>query len=157
MKHLLLLSLMAATLVLSACTRGGSSGDDDDDSAGDDDDAAADWVETDSGLMYLDVLVGDGDVAAPGDTVSAHYTGWLYEDGVRGEQFDSSRNGNPFSFTLGAGQVIAGWDEGIEGMAAGGQRTLIIPPELGYGANGYPGVIPGNATLEFEVELMGLN
>jgi FKBP-type peptidyl-prolyl cis-trans isomerase FkpA len=148
--------LLLACLCLAACPAPG--GDDDDDSAtGDDDDSAPAWVETGSGLRYLDVLVGEGAVAEPGDVVFAHYTGWLHEDGARGDEFDSSRGGNPFSFTLGAGQVIAGWDEGLQGMAVGGQRTLILPPELGYGAQGAGGgLIPPNATLEFEVELMDL-
>ena len=86
-----------------------------------------------------------------------HYTGWLLEDGEQGEQFDSSKDrGDPFSFRLGAGMVIQGWDEGVVGMQVGGSRTLIIPPELGYGKRGAGGVIPPNATLKFEVELLSV-
>jgi len=89
--------------------------------------------------------------------VSVHYTGWLSENGSKGKKFDSSVDrGQPFQFTLGAHQVIAGWDEGVSGMKVGGKRTLIIPPELGYGARGAGGVIPSNATLIFDVELLGV-
>jgi FKBP-type peptidyl-prolyl cis-trans isomerase FkpA len=101
--------------------------------------------------------VGDGAEAAAGQHVSVHYTGWLYQDGEQGAKFDSSRDRNDaFDFALGAGMVIKGWDEGVQGMKIGGQRTLIIPPELGYGARGAGGVIPPNATLKFDVELLGL-
>ena len=93
----------------------------------------------------------------PGNKVSVHYTGWLYNNGAKGAKFDSSVDrGQPFQFTLGAHQVIAGWDEGVAGMKVGGKRTLIIPPELGYGARGAGGVIPPNATLMFDVELLGV-
>jgi FKBP-type peptidyl-prolyl cis-trans isomerase FkpA len=102
-------------------------------------------------------VVGDGAEAAAGQHVSVHYTGWLYKDGEQGAKFDSSRDRNDaFDFPLGAGMVIKGWDEGVQGMKIGGQRTLIIPPELGYGARGAGGVIPPNATLKFDVELLGL-
>ena len=112
---------------------------------------------TPSGLQYIDHVVGDGDTAAAGQHVTVHYTGWLYENGEQGAKFDSSRDRNdPFDFPLGAGMVIKGWDEGVQGMKIGGQRTLIIPPELGYGARGAGGVIPPNATLKFDVELLAL-
>jgi FKBP-type peptidyl-prolyl cis-trans isomerase FkpA len=108
-------------------------------------------VETDSALRYIDVEEGDGPEAKAGDTVSVHYTGWL----VSGSKFDSSRDrGQPFVFPLGAGRVIRGWDEGVAGMKVGGVRKLIVPPELGYGSRGAPPVIPPNATLIFEVELL---
>ena len=110
---------------------------------------------TKSGLKYTDQKVGTGDVAAKGNTVQVHYTGWLYENGKRGMKFDSSVDRKePFQFKLGAGQVIRGWDEGVEGMKVGGKRELIIPADLGYGARGAGGVIPPNATLDFEVELL---
>jgi FKBP-type peptidyl-prolyl cis-trans isomerase FkpA len=113
---------------------------------------------TPSGLQYTDNVVGDGAEAKAGQHVSVHYTGWLYNDGEQGAKFDSSRDRNdPFDFPLGAGMVIKGWDEGVQGMKIGGQRTLIIPPELGYGARGAGGVIPPNATLKVDVELLGLD
>ena len=103
------------------------------------------------GLKYTDEQVGTGAVATPGKTAVVHYTGWLLD----GTKFDSSRDRNqPFSFPLGAGQVIKGWDEGVAGMKVGGKRTLVVPPALGYGARGAGGVIPPNATLKFEVELL---
>lgn len=106
---------------------------------------------TASGLQYWDVVVGSGDTAVPGKPVSVHYTGWL----TTGEKFDSSLDhGKPFVFTLGAGQVIPGWDEGVAGMKAGGKRQLRIPPALGYGDSGAGGVIPPKATLIFDVELL---
>ena len=111
---------------------------------------------TPSGLQYHDTVVGEGDQAQPGQYVTVHYTGWLSKDGERGAKFDSSLDrGDPFQFDLGAGMVIRGWDEGVAGMKVGGQRTLLIPPELGYGARGAGGVIPPNATLKFDVELLG--
>src|ERR671936_21169 len=110
-------------------------------------------VTTESGLKYTDVKVGTGREAQPGDTATVHYTGWLMD----GKKFDSSVDRNePFSFRVGAGQVIRGWDEGVAGMKIGGERLLIIPPALGYGARGAGGAIPPNATLKFEVELLGL-
>jgi FKBP-type peptidyl-prolyl cis-trans isomerase FkpA len=113
---------------------------------------------TASGLQYIDTEVGTGATAQKGQYVSVHYTGWLYNGGVQGAKFDSSKDrGQPFSFDLGAGMVIKGWDEGVAGMQVGGKRTLIIPPELGYGARGAGGVIPPNATLKFDVELLGVN
>ena len=111
---------------------------------------------TPSGLQYEDTLVGSGAQASPGQQVTVHYTGWLYNDGVQGAKFDSSRDRNdPFVFSLGAGMVIRGWDEGVAGMNVGGKRTLVIPASLGYGARGAGGVIPPNATLKFDVELLG--
>ena len=110
---------------------------------------------TASGLQYDDPVVGSGKRAEAGRTVSVHYTGWLYENGTKGAKFDSSKDRNdPFEFDLGAGHVIKGWDEGVQGMKVGGTRVLTIPAELGYGARGAGGVIPPNATLLFEVELL---
>ncbi|HTL15158.1 MAG TPA: FKBP-type peptidyl-prolyl cis-trans isomerase [Thermomonas sp.] len=111
---------------------------------------------TASGLQYEDTVTGTGPEARPGHNVTVHYTGWLYQDGQQGAKFDSSKDrGEPFIFPLGGGMVIKGWDEGVQGMKEGGTRTLIIPPGLGYGARGAGGVIPPNATLKFEVELLG--
>ena len=110
---------------------------------------------TPSGLQYDDSKVGDGAEATAGKSVTVHYTGWLYNDGTQGAKFDSSKDRNdPFVFSLGAGMVIKGWDEGVAGMKIGGKRTLVIPPQLGYGARGAGGVIPPNATLKFDVELL---
>lgn len=107
-----------------------------------------------SGLQYWDIVMGTGATAVPGSTVKVHYTGWL----ISGEKFDSSVDrGEPFSFTLGAGQVIKGWDEGVAGMKVGGKRQLRIPPDLGYGADGTGGVIPPNATLIFDVQLLDVS
>ncbi|GAA6119903.1 FKBP-type peptidyl-prolyl cis-trans isomerase [Acidovorax sp. FG27] len=112
---------------------------------------------TASGLQYEDTVVGEGAEATRGQPVSVHYTGWLYNNGEQGAKFDSSRDRNdPFQFGLGAGMVIKGWDEGVQGMKVGGQRTLIIPAALGYGARGAGGVIPPNATLKFDVELLAV-
>ncbi|MGQ0530727.1 MAG: FKBP-type peptidyl-prolyl cis-trans isomerase [Panacagrimonas sp.] len=114
-------------------------------------------ITTDSGLQYEDSVVGAGAVACAGQRVKVHYTGWLYVDGKAGAKFDSSKDRNdPFIFALGAGQVIEGWDEGVQGMKVGGTRRLIIPAALGYGAYGAGGAIPPNATLLFEVELLGV-
>jgi FKBP-type peptidyl-prolyl cis-trans isomerase len=108
-------------------------------------------TKTPSGLRYQDIAQGQGAPAAAGRTASVHYTGWL----TNGEKFDSSRDRDqPFSFTLGAGQVIAGWDEGVAGMKAGGRRKLLIPASLGYGTSGAPPDIPPGATLVFDVELL---
>jgi FKBP-type peptidyl-prolyl cis-trans isomerase FkpA len=108
-------------------------------------------TRTPSGLRYQEVTPGQGQTATPGRTVSVHYTGWL----PNGEKFDSSRDRNqPFDFTLGAGEVIAGWDEGVAGMKVGGRRKLVIPPNLAYGPAGAPPVIPPGATLVFDVELL---
>ncbi|GJD79314.1 FKBP-type peptidyl-prolyl cis-trans isomerase [Methylobacterium gregans] len=109
-----------------------------------------------SGLKYKDEVVGTGPEPKTGQQVTVHYTGWLDQNGKQGKKFDSSRDrGQPFSFQIGAGQVIRGWDEGVATMKAGGRRTLVIPPELGYGSRGAGGVIPPGATLIFDVELIG--
>lgn len=110
-------------------------------------------VTTPSGLKYIDQVVGTGEVAVAGKTVNVHYTGWL----ENGKKFDSSVDrGQAFSFPLGAGRVIKGWDEGVQGMKVGGKRKLTIPSDLGYGSRGAGGVIPPNATLIFDVELLGV-
>ncbi len=112
-----------------------------------------DGVKTDSGLQYWDIRVGTGEVAKDGDHVKVHYTGWL----TTGKKFDSSVDAHhPFDFTLGKGEVIKGWDEGITGMKVGGKRQLRIPPELAYGTNGYPPLIAPNATLIFDVQLLAV-
>ena len=109
-------------------------------------------ITTASGLQYEEITVGSGATAKAGNLVSVHYTGWLTD----GKKFDSSKDRNePFDFNLGAGQVIKGWDEGVQGMQVGGVRKLTIPPTLGYGARGAGGAIPPNATLIFEVEFLG--
>ena len=114
-------------------------------------------ITTASGLQYIDTQIGDGAEAKPGQHVLVHYTGWLYENGQQGTKFDSSLDrGQPFAFGLGQGMVIKGWDEGVAGMKIGGSRTLIIPAELGYGSRGAGGVIPPNATLKFDVQLLDL-
>ena len=110
-----------------------------------------DGVKTESGLQYWDIKLGLGPIAKAGDHVKVHYTGWL----TTGKKFDSSvGTGRPFELMLGAGQVIKGWDEGIVGMKVGGKRQLRIPPDLAYGAKGYPGAIPPDATLIFDVQLV---
>jgi FKBP-type peptidyl-prolyl cis-trans isomerase len=110
-------------------------------------------TKTPSGLQYQDVVTGTGPEATTGQVAVVHYTGWLTD----GTKFDSSRDrGQPFSFPLGGGQVIAGWDQGVAGMKVGGRRKLVIPPDLGYGAMGSPPVIPASATLVFDVELLEL-
>ncbi len=112
-------------------------------------------VTTSSGLKLIDAQVGTGATPKTGQTCVMHYTGWLYENGAKGRKFDSSLDrGQPFEFPIGTGRVIRGWDEGVATMKVGGKRTLIIPPELGYGARGAGNVIPPNATLLFEVELL---
>lgn len=112
-------------------------------------------VTTKSGLKYVDLKVGTGAEALTGMAVTVHYTGWLYVNGKRGAKFDSSvDSGTPFPFTLGDVQLIKGWNEGVAGMKVGGKRELFIPPDLGYGARGEGNVIPPNATLDFEIELL---
>jgi FKBP-type peptidyl-prolyl cis-trans isomerase len=112
-----------------------------------------DGVKTDSGLQYWEIRVGNGEVAKEGSHVRVHYTGWL----TTGKKFDSSVDrGQPFDFTIGNGEVIKGWEEGVAGMKVGGKRQLRIPPELGYGADGYPPDIPANATLIFDIQLLGV-
>ncbi len=115
-------------------------------------------TKTPSGLQYQDTVVGTGASPRTGQTCVMHYTGWLWENDAKGKKFDSSVDrGTPYEFPLGRGKVIKGWDEGIAGMKVGGKRTLLIPPELGYGARGYGGgLIPPNATLLFDVELLGV-
>ena len=117
----------------------------------------ATMATTNSGLRYKDQVVGQGQKPLVGQTCAVHYTGWLWENGKKGKKFDSSVDrGEPFDFACGAGQVIKGWDEGVATMRVGGKRLLLIPPSLGYGRRGAGGVIPPNATLLFEVDLVGL-
>ena len=112
---------------------------------------------TASGLKYEDLVVGTGATPKNGQTCVMHYTGWLWENDAKGKKFDSSVDkGKPFEFTLGMGRVIKGWDEGVATMKVGGKRNLLIPGRLAYGDRGYPGLIPPNATLFFEVELLGV-
>jgi FKBP-type peptidyl-prolyl cis-trans isomerase FkpA len=114
-------------------------------------------MTTASGLQISDTKVGTGASPKTGQTCVMHYTGWLYQNGQKGAKFDSSVDrGQPFEFPIGTGRVIKGWDEGVASMKVGGKRTLIIPPDLGYGARGAGGAIPPNATLLFEVELLGV-
>ena len=141
MKSSYLLSLMAIVVLTVSVGVGGSMAESNQE------------VTTPSGLKYVDQTVGTGDVAVVGKNVSVHYTGWL----ENGKKFDSSVDrGQPFSFPLGAGRVIKGWDEGVQGMKVGGKRKLTIPSDLGYGSRGAGGVIPPNATLIFDVELLGV-
>jgi peptidylprolyl isomerase len=117
--------------------------------------ASGQTIELADGLKYTDTTLGTGATATPGHKVTVDYTGWLYVNGKKGKKFDSSIDrGEPFSFTLGAKEVISGWDEGVVSMKVGGERTLIIPPDLGYGSTGAGGVIPPNATLIFDVKLL---
>lgn len=117
--------------------------------------ATATVVVQSNGVRVVDTKIGTGTEAQTGSLVVVHYTGWLYQDGAKGAQFDTSRErGHPFVFNLGGGEVIEGWDTGLVGMKVGGQRTLIIPPAAGYGERGAGGVIGPNATLLFEIELL---
>lgn len=120
--------------------------------------ATPEVITTESGLKYIDLKIGDGEVAVKGQAVEVHYTGWLDDNGKKGIKFDSSVDrGKPFGFPLGGGRVIKGWDEGVAGMKIGGKRQLIIPAELGYGSSGAAGgLIPANATLIFDVELISV-
>ncbi|MCQ8240670.1 FKBP-type peptidyl-prolyl cis-trans isomerase [Rhizosaccharibacter radicis] len=116
-----------------------------------------DFQDDPSGIRFRDEAVGEGDSPRQGRPVTVHYTGWLDDGGKPGRKFDSSRDrGAPFVFTLGVGEVISGWDVGVAGMKVGGRRLLLLPPEHGYGARGAGGVIPPNATLIFDVELLGV-
>ena len=153
MRKMTLALILAALMLVAAC--GDSDSGDGTDVGGQPTEAPAGdceegIVETDSGLKYEETECGTGEEAGRGDTVAVHYTGTL-EDGT---EFDSSVGGQPFPFQIGAGQVIAGWDEGIAGMKVGGKRVLTIPPDLGYGKSGYPPVIPPDSILIFEVELV---
>lgn len=119
--------------------------------------AAGKTMTTQSGLQITDTVEGKGARPKTGETCVMHYTGWLYQNGKKGSKFDSSVDrGQPFEFPIGTGRVIRGWDEGVATMKVGGKRTLIIPPHLGYGARGAGGVIPPNATLMFDVELLDI-
>jgi FKBP-type peptidyl-prolyl cis-trans isomerase len=139
-----LIGLFVLAALAAACAQAGAGGGGD---------TTGTEVTTASGLKYTDVKVGNGTEATAGKTVDVHYTGWLLD----GKKFDSSKDrGQPFNFPLGGGAVIKGWDEGVAGMKVGGTRILTIPPDLGYGARGAGGVIPPNATLKFEVELLGV-
>lgn len=152
MRRILVVVMSGLVVVaLAACRAETTAGGD---GEGDGDCVTGETITTDSGLQYEDLECGDGDTATRGSQVSVHYTGTL----ENGEKFDSSLDrGQPFEFRLGRGMVIAGWEEGIEGMRVGGRRTLTIPPELGYGEAGSPPVIPPNATLIFEVELLDVS
>ena len=145
MKRWSLVIALAGFGLLGGCASG-------DDAGGE----GGEQVTTSSGLKYTDVITGAGDAAASGDTVEVHYTGWFYENGTRGTQFDSSVGSDPYPVTIGVTRVIEGWTEGLVGMKLGGKRELIIPPALAYGANGKPPDIPPNATLLFEVEVVKL-
>src|SRR5262249_26057823 len=115
-------------------------------------------TKTESGLQYADTKAGTGATPKKGQSCRVHYTGWLWENNAKGKKFDSSVDrGEPFSFAVGQGMVIKGWDEGVATMKVGGKRLLLIPPELGYGRRGAGNVIPPNATLLFEVELLGVD
>jgi FKBP-type peptidyl-prolyl cis-trans isomerase FkpA len=153
-KTLQLCATLALLASLAACGGGGSSSSSSSNQS---------WAQTSgsvnvTSLTEIDNTVGLGATAVDGDTLTVNYTGWLYQSGAtnsEGQEFDSTSGGTPFSFPLGKGQVIAGWDQGLVGMKVGGTRTLIIPSSLGYGPNGY-GPIPGGAALVFTVQLVGV-
>lgn len=153
MKQFLLALTTAACLVTAACGGSDSSPSNSPNTA-----TPENGLSNITSLQITNVKIGEGAEAVSGRTVVVHYTGWLWSQsaaGNRGTKFDSSRDRNePFPFPLGAGRVIAGWDQGVAGMKVGGQRTLVIPPNMGYGPQGYPPVIPPNATLVFDVELL---
>ena len=152
--RMLSLILSAALLVLVAA---GASADEKKPSAPGEPEKKSEskMTKTSSGLQYEDTKVGTGATPQKGQTCVMHYTGWLWENGAKGKKFDSSLDrGTPFSFPIGQGHVIKGWDEGVATMKVGGKRTLLIPPDLGYGSRGAGGAIPPNATLLFEVELL---
>jgi|SRR5215468_11110156 len=146
MKRLLYLALSgAAAFALAAIGTGDEKKD------------GQEWQKSSTGLKYQDVKVGTGAQPKTGQTAVVHYTGWLWENDAKGKKFDSSVDRNqPFKFPLGQGRVIKGWDEGVASMKVGGKRMLLIPPQLAYGPRGAGGVIPPNATLLFEVELLGI-
>ena len=147
--------LLSLGLLLAGCPPTGDNGDDDDSAVANDDDDDG-GTELEDGLQVRDVVVGDGDVVEVGDTITAHYTLWLYEDDEKGDMLQTSTNGSPFSADIGVGQLIEGWDRGIPGMNVGGTRELIIGPDLAYGSSGQ-GDVPPNATLFFEVEVLEAN
>ena len=158
MKHRASLLLAgAAALALAALPVSGSQKDISAPSQDAEKKSESKMTKTPSGLQYEDTVPGTGASPKSGQTCVMHYTGWLWESGAKGKKFDSSVDrGKPFEFLIGQGQVIKGWDEGVSTMKVGGKRTLLIPPTLGYGARGAGGVIPPNATLLFEVELLGV-
>ena len=143
--------LLLLALLLAGCPVAGNGSDDDDSAAADDDDDG--WVEVQDQLLVRDTVVGDGPQVEVGDSITAHYTLWLYEDDVLGDLIETSTNGNPFTAAIGVGQLIQGWDLGIPGMLVGGTRELIIGPDLAYGSSGQ-GPVPPNATLFFEVQVL---
>ena len=146
--------LFAAALLAMTLAACGSNGGNDEDPPTPRTVANADFTTTDSGLQYYDFAEGDGETVTVGDSVTVHYRGWLASDSTL---FDASYGGGPFKFLLETGEVIQGWVEGVDGMQVGGERQLVIPPELGYGSRGAGNSIPPNATLIFEVELLSVD
>ncbi|HST11457.1 MAG TPA: FKBP-type peptidyl-prolyl cis-trans isomerase [Terriglobales bacterium] len=143
---IILIVLLAVTLLAQSKPQAA------DKAAGGSTQVTGDGTKTPDGLQYWDIKVGTGRIADRGNTVKVHYTGWL----TNGKKFDSSVGGQPFQFRIGAHQVIKGWEEGVAGMKVGGKRQLRIPPDLAYGKEGYPGAIPPNATLIFDIQLLGV-